>query len=423
MSYDSEIVLRRGAKNDKPIIGFAEFQEFVELVDRLPDKSKVLLDLSTVRFAHPSGMAPIVAYVRHLHENGWQVDMVLPDDEFLSEYFTKAGWTDGLQGIQIPHRAGRPNDTFIPLTTYKSHEELNPIINDALRHFSRLFSFQKGVLDALEWVLNEVADNVLNHAGGVQGWLQLSQQPKKHLVEVVVVDCGRGILSSLREGHAHLKSDAEALEMAVKKGVTRDLNIGQGNGLAGSLRIAMAAEGFVNLYSGKGLLRYLPNISRQNFNHSGFPHRSMAQNFFLEAVPFFHGTVVSLTLPTSRELDVAHALWGRSTTSMFENDYVSESGQEINYRVAEEATGFGNRASARPLRVAVENLLNQFPNQRLIIDFSGVNMISASFADEFVARLAKSMGVASFFQRVNLKGMNEFLTRTLDAVMEQRLKS
>jgi len=50
-------------------------------------------------------------------------------------------------------------------------------------------------------------------------------------------------------------------------------------------------------------------------------------------------------------------------------------------------------------------------------------MISASFADEFVARLAKSMGVASFFQRVNLKGMNEFLTRTLDAVMEQRLKS
>lgn len=108
---------------------------------------------------------------------------------------------------------------------------------------------------------------------------------------------------------------------------------------------------------------------------------------------------------------------------MFENDYVSESGQEILYRVADEASGFGNRASARPLRVAVENLISQFPNQNLVIDFSGVNVVSASFADEFVARLAKGIGVASFFQRVRLSGTNDLISRTLDAVIEQRLRS
>lgn len=421
MRYDAEIALPKNEKHQARILAFNEFREFVESIERLPEKSKVLLDLSSVVFAHPSGMAPICAYIRHLHSRGWEIDVALPQDDFLAKYFKTAGWVDGIQGLRVPFRPGRPNETYIPLVSYRSHDELNPIINESLRHFSRAFSFQKGVLDGLEWVLNEVADNVLNHAGGVEGWLQLSQQPKKNLIEVVVVDCGRGILDSLRDGHSNLKSDTQALEMAVQKGVTRDASIGQGNGLAGSLRISMAAEGYVNLYSGHGLLRYMQTVNTPGLNHSGMPHRSSATNLYLEEASYFQGTMVSITLPTSRELDVAHALWGRSSTSMFEHQYMSDGGSEIIYKVIEEATGFGNRPSARPLRTAVENLLNQFPDQRIILDFSGVNVVSASFADEFVARLAKSVGIATFFQRVSLVGMNDLMRRTLDAVMEQRL--
>ena len=69
---------------------------------------------------------------------------------------------------------------------------------------------------------------------------------------------------------------------------------------------------------------------------------------------------------------------------MFETQYLSESGESLVFRVVEEAQGFGNRPSARPLRIAVENLLEQFPAQRLLIDFSEVNIVSASFADEFI---------------------------------------
>lgn len=202
-------------------------------------------------------MAPIIAFVRDLHANGWQIDMSLPSSDFLADYFRKAGWIAGFEGsVDLPKPA-RNDQTFLPLVSYDSHEQLNPIFSEALRHFSRVFPFRKGVLDGLEWTLNEVADNVLIHSGGVTGWLQLSQRPNKGLIEFVVVDCGRGILNSLREGHGELKSDVEALKKAVEKGVTRDTNVGQGNGLAGTLRIAMAAEGYVNIYSGAGLLRYL----------------------------------------------------------------------------------------------------------------------------------------------------------------------
>lgn len=421
--YDAEITLRKRDGRPSPIIGFGEFCQFLERVEQLPEKSRVLLDMGDVHFAHPSGMAPLVANVRRLTERGGLVDLVLPEDEFLASYFKKAGWIDGLEGTHLPLRLGGPRDTYIPLVSYSTHEELNPIINEALRHFSRRFSFQRGVLDGLEWALNEVADNVLIHSGGARGWLQLAQQPSKGLIEIVVADCGRGILNSLREGHPEIKDDEAALELAIEKGVTRNPNVGQGNGLAGTLRIAMAAKGYVNLYSGAGLLRFLQPGVEESSQHSRSSQNGDTGRLYTQQAPFLQGTVITLTLPTTKEIDVASALWGRTTTTMFETEYVSESGQEIIFQVAREASGFGNRPSAMPLRNAVENLLRQFPSQKLIVDFSGVNLVSASFADEFVARLAKSLGIVTFFQRVSIVGMNDLVRRTMDAVIEQRLKA
>lgn len=419
MSSDYERIIRF----NKSTLAFPEFISFIEQLNKVSLPSRILLDLRNIHFAHPSGMAPIVANIQHWYAQGYTFDVALPSEPFLADYFRKAGWIQGIEGVHLELRAGRPKDTFIPLVSYETHNELNEIINETLRHFSRIASFKKGVLDGLEWALNEVADNVLIHSGGSKGWIQLAQQPSKGLIEIVVVDCGRGILDSLREGHPDLKTDAAALAKAVEKGVTRNTNIGQGNGLAGTLRIAIAAGGFANLYSGQGLLRYFPKDSAGKLNHSGIPHKSASEHLHVETVSFVQGTTVSITLPTNRELDVAHALWGRSPTSVFENQYKSESGESVTYRVADEATGFGNRHSAKPLRTAVENLMSQFPEQKINIDFSDVNIISASFADEFVARLAKSVGVMTFFQRVNIVGMNDFVRRTMDAVMEQRLNS
>ena len=98
-------------------------------------------------------------------------------------------------------------------------------------------------------------------------------------------------------------------------------------------------------------------------------------------------------------------------------------GEYVIFNLADEASGFGNRASAKPLRQQVQNLMSQFADTRIIVNFSGVPLVSASFADEFIARLAKEVGVASFFQRVVLQGMSDLVRRTIDAVLEQRLRA
>lgn len=402
------------------ILGFAEFLSFRSRLEQVAGPARVLVDLGGVRFAHPSGMAPIVATIRHLNAHGWDFDVGLPENEFLEDYFYKAGWVSGITGDA---GAGAvPGSTFIPLTEYASADELNPVLTDALRHFTHNSVYETGVLEGIEWALNEVADNVLIHAGGVPGWLQLAEQPKKGLIEIVVVDCGQGICSSLHQRFPDLADDREAIQKAVEKGVTRDPEVGQGNGLAGTLRIAIAASGWVNLYSGRGLLRYMPAARVPQDRGLGRPPSRAAQNLFLEQVPHFQGTVVTLTIPTTRRLDVASALWGYRPMSTFELDYLDDAGEEIVFRVADEATGFGNRHSAKPLRQQLHNMMNLYPDKRVVVDFDGVNLASASFLDEFIARLAKEVGVASFFQRVSLSRTNDLVRRTMDAVLEQRLR-
>lgn len=103
--------------------------------------------------------------------------------------------------------------------------------------------------------MNELADNVLVHSGGATGWLQIIVRPRPHRVDLVVADTGLGIRETIRQAFPDIVTDAQALRLAVEKGTTRDRSIGQGNGLAGSLRIAEAAHGWVNLLSGVGMLR------------------------------------------------------------------------------------------------------------------------------------------------------------------------
>jgi len=424
MAYDVkfEIPNPKSAKKSA-VVGFAEFVDFVEIVGRNSNPRRVFLDLSKVMFAHPSGMAPMVAFIRHLHATGCVVDVALPMTRDLDDYFAKAGWKDGIEGTRIGYRRAWPGKTYLPLSTYQNHEELNPIISDIIRHINRTLDLGPGVIEALEWSLNEVADNVLNHSGGAMGYLQVAEQPKKELIEFVVVDLGRGILNSLQESRPDLRSDEEALKLAVEKGVTRDLNVGQGNGLAGTWRIAIASNGYANLYSGRGLLRYLAPREDSSAGGPRQRYRDVPGEIFVQSAPYFPGTIVSITIPRNQKVDITKALWGHNPMSHLEEVFLSDTGECIVFDVVKHASGYGNRASARPLRTEVENLLKQFPSKRIEISFNSVNLISASFADEFVARLARELGIATFFQRVSITHTTEFVRRTLDVVIQQRLQS
>lgn len=383
---------------------YRTFLDFLEVVNAGPTESHWRLDLSHVTFAFPTGMAPLVATIQSLTNKGWHFDVVPPNDSRLDDYFETVGWWPGIRAEQAPPL--RRGKTYVPLTAYDSHEELNPLIKQITHHLAASTVWQEGVLDTIGWVLNEIADNVLLHAGrGTRGWIQMSELPKKSRLEIVVVDCGIGVTESLREAIPGLQDDREALQKAIQQGVTRNLEVGQGNGLAGSVRLATAANGWANLHSGQGMLRVMPDTVH------------------LEQGPHHAGTLVEVTLPTDKPIDVAGALWGYEPPRELEADYAIDGEPGVTLLVSEEASGFGNRDSARPVRYKLRNLITQFPNDYLLVDFRGVDLMSASFADELIGRLVKELGPTTFYSKVHLTNLSELARRTIDAVVAQRLST
>jgi anti-sigma regulatory factor (Ser/Thr protein kinase) len=99
-------------------------------------------------------------------------------------------------------------------------------------------------LRALEWSVNEICDNVLNHSlSEIGGLFQFNLRRFSREVEFIVADAGIGIPNSLRSIANKGWSDEFALEQSIKQGVTRDPKFGQGNGLFGTYQIAALSGG------------------------------------------------------------------------------------------------------------------------------------------------------------------------------------
>lgn len=79
-----------------------------------------------------------------------------------------------------------------------------------------------GVLEALEWCLYEVLDNVMQHAESGHGFVMMQLHPQSHRLAFAVADAGQGVQRSLAMSDIYKPTTAfDALTMAIEEGVTR----------------------------------------------------------------------------------------------------------------------------------------------------------------------------------------------------------
>jgi len=362
-------------------------------------ESRIEVNFDAIQFFYPDGMAPFIATTLRLINEGVSIGYTEPQNYELFQYWESSGWYDGIKntGRILPARS-----TYVPLTPYTNEEGINDFLAKAQEVLATTEVFPEGVLTAFLWAFFEISDNVLWHSNSsAPAWLQMTCYPNNQRVEFVVVDTGIGIRKSLSESIPNLESDLQAVELAVEKGSTRNRDIGQGNGLSGTLKIASNARGWMNLHSGRGQLRWMENDLRQR------------------TVSNHPGTLVTVTLPTQNPIDVSEALWGHDPLPAFEIQYVT--GEGVLFIVRNEASNFGNRSTGEKLRLKLRNIAEINSQEGVIIDFEGVDVMSASFADEFIAKLVRELGATSFFRRYQLRGLSRFAARTIDQVIAQRL--
>jgi len=290
-------------------------------------------------------------------------------------------------------------------TPIQQHSLVDQMVNAVL---SSLTELSRADLGAIEWALNEITDNVMNHAESpVGGLAQLVNYKKAGRVEFVVADPGIGIPASLRRGRPEIRSESEALEQAVREGVTGDRSLGQGNGLFGTFEVSQVGSGYLHVHSAFAALDY----------RSGNLHARPQQ------IPF-KGTLVVAALDVSDPdaLGAALRIGGRRYEPLdyIESHFESDDTGVLLVKLSEEADSFGSRRAGNPLRAKLRNLVEMSGGRTIVVDFSDVPLVSSSFADEVFGKLFVEIGPLRFMQGIKLQGMAPTVSGFVDRAMLQR---
>lgn len=373
--------------------------------------NQLTLDFSTVTNAYPNGMLPIITTVQNLRLAGIDVYVKLPTDDNCRKLFRSVNWAFHLAPDQFePSEA--THDRHLVTTSFNNATEQKNAIDDLMDVVIRNMELPRDIISGLEWSINELTDNVLNHSNSTIGGLVQATTYRQHgLIAFAVADGGRGVLNSLREGIPTLRTDLQALGEAVKSGVTRNPQFGQGNGLAGSLRVATMTGGSFEITSGIGRLL---TTSNETIKSPRKPFQA------------FNGTLVCGQLTNKKDFSVSKALVFKNgkeyrPVDIIEMKYELEDRDCLSLKMSEETTGFGTRHSGSQIRTKLINLMNAEPTYPMIIDWDGIPVISSSFADEVIGKLFLSMGAMAFSAKVRNINMEPLIQGLLDKAVLQRL--
>lgn len=357
-------------------------------------------------------MLSVCAQCQAYRKAGIEIELIPPSDRRLFNLFKNANW-----GYLIDPRKFDPSTfrghTRIAATQYSTGAEqqdaVNRIVNVIL---GALPDLKRSNLAAFEWAVNEITDNVLVHSDSpIGGFVQVSTFEKnRKSVQFVVADSGVGIPKTLRSGHPEINSDTDALYEAIREGVTRDTNVGQGNGLFGTYSVCSKSNGQFQIDSGHARLTYSTrnglSISNQNIPYSG--------TLVVATIDF--------TDPSLLEEALSFGGKAYQPSDYVETHYEGYDGEPIQFSLTQECPAFGTRVSGRPLRLKLHNIMSMSGSTHVTIDFENVPLVSSSFADEAFGKLFVQIGPMQFMQRIKFINMTTTVEGLVNKAIAQRMQ-
>lgn len=299
---------------------------------------------------------------------------------------------------------------------YSTTEEAHQITNLFVSALTDEVACEAGVIDALNWCIYEVLDNVFQHSQAESGHVMMQMHAQQRRFVIAVGDAGRGIHRAMaaasdsskvdrtRLTHAHL-----AIGHALEQGVTSKGNLNQGNGLHGLRRSVEINGGSLTVRSGRGLwsLRQGEVQSATDFDRPLLDSTSM------------HSTTVDWRLDCATPVSINDAL-GRAEqgSPLLEEIEVDEGYYQI--EASEIEAHVGSREAGARLRTRILNFLANGAPQ-IVMDLSNVGVVSSSFADEVAGKLAVELGVDQFQRRIFFEGLSQTNDGLIKRAIELRL--
>lgn len=372
----------------------------------------VVLDFSACTETYPGPMLALCSEVLRLRSEKIDAQLILPLKPDLARLFINANWAHLLEPRAYDASRFRGH-TQIPATQFSNPAEQNDAVNRIVNAIlGSIPDIRREHFAALEWAVNELTDNVIVHSqSAIGGLVQVSSFKRNtKIVDFTIADSGLGIPATLRSGGEFIGSDTDALDRAIREGVTRDRSIGQGNGLYGSYQICCHSGGAFQIESGHARLLLRPD-----------PHGLEIRD---QRIPF-KGTLVIAKINFSDPDLLKEALnfSGKShkPVDYIETKYEGDRDNIIHVDLAEEAQSFGSRVAGTPIHIKLYNLVKMCPGQPIEIDFVRVPLVSSSFADEVFGKLFVKLGPLEFMQRMRFKNVDQTVRMLIDKAISQRV--
>ena len=83
---------------------------------------------------------------------------------------------------------------------------------------------------------------------------------------------------------------------------------------------------------------------------------------------------------------------------------------------------YGENLGTRPLgkRIREQLMLLLEQDERIVLDFTGVNVVSNSFADECIAKLLLTMPLSELKSRTTFRGLNPIASESVLTALQRR---
>ena len=370
----------------------------IEHLFRNPETREVVLYFRRTFRPFPNVLVPLASALDKIRSNGRSARVLLDFPELLET------------NCLLP-RAFNPKTDKNPcgrVWKYSDSEDVHQLHSATIEYLARNLIWETGTLLAMEWSLYEIMDNVFQHAQTEHGYFMFQVQQSQRRLSYCVADQGLGILRSFAASKHRPATAPDAITLAVQKGVTRDPEVGQGNGLWGAAEIVARNAGQLTISSSGAALyfdrsaRTVKTVERVSVLHPNTP-----------------GTYVDIQLDASKGVRLDEIFEALPVPVNLRLEALENEDGTTVFKLKDFRFGTGTRSSGSFAYAYTANLLNETVDP-VVLDFSDVGIISSSFADEFIAKLFTSQNENQFTGRLRLHGMNSTVALIVRNAIAQR---
>lgn len=275
---------------------------------------------------------------------------------------------------------------------------------------------ENGVVDTFNWCLYEVMDNVFQHSGADQGFVMMQIHKERRKCVIAIGDTGSGIQLSLARStdpgvdRSQLPEAHLAIAYAIQQGVTSKGKSNQGNGLFGLKSASEINGGHLRIASGRGVWHSdVTKLSGTDRSRPVLDHEA------------HHATIVDWQLDCAQPVRIQDALGARVAGESFLEGIETPEGY---HRVAvlELEESLGSRAKGAEVRNRLSNYISAGA-EFVVLDFAGVGVISSSFADEVLGKLAVDLGELEFRRRIFVDSASPTNRSLIERAIALRIES